>query len=92
MPICSYVVFPRQGRGLQVARRLGGIPGCSVQAAEDSDLLLLLTETAEEEAEVALQQTLEKVEDLECMVLTFGEVDGKAPKRPDRRRRAGGAL
>lgn len=98
MPICSYVVFSRTGLGVQVGRRLEEIPGCSVQQAEGSEVLLLLTETEGPAAEEALQDRLQEVEDLQCLVLTFGEVDGQAP--PPRRRRnaayqqrmAGGAV
>jgi nitrate reductase NapAB chaperone NapD len=75
MAICSYVVFPQQGRAREVFRRLSRIRNCEVVPAENRSLMILLTDTETVADEQALQQQLNSIEDIECMALTFGEVD-----------------
>ncbi len=75
MPVCSYVVFPQRGKAQEVARRLSQIPNCEVVPAENQALMILVTDTETAADEQALQQRLSSIEDIECMALTFGEVD-----------------
>ncbi len=75
MPICSYVVFPQQDKAQEVARRLGEIPNCEVVPAENRSLMILVTDTETAADEQVLQRQLNSIEDIECMALTFGEVD-----------------
>jgi nitrate reductase NapAB chaperone NapD len=75
MPVCSYVVFPQQGKAQEVARRLSEIPNCEVVPAENRSLMILVTDTETAADERALQQRLDSIEAIECMAITFGEVD-----------------
>jgi nitrate reductase NapAB chaperone NapD len=85
MPVCSYVVIPREGAVAAVEARLLALPGCEVVRAENRDLLLLVTDTADAEQEQALTRTLESMDGIASMVLTFGELDGAAPVQGSRR-------
>ena len=79
MAICSYLVFAEDGATAVLAERLTALPGCDVVRAERRDLLLLVTESATSAEEAALRETLEKVEGIAALVLTFGEVDPETP-------------
>lgn len=75
MPICSYLVAPDDGRRNEVALALRRIPGCDVVSAENRDLLLLVTDTADLDAEAALRARVEAVPGVRGLVLAFGEID-----------------
>ncbi|HJP30270.1 MAG TPA: hypothetical protein QGF95_06920 [Candidatus Latescibacteria bacterium] len=74
MPVCSYLVFPQpDAEGL--AARLAALPGCETMPADNADLLILVTDTPDPEAEEELQDKLQNVPGIQCMVLTFGDID-----------------
>ncbi|NKB67078.1 MAG: hypothetical protein GKR89_08465 [Candidatus Latescibacteria bacterium] len=75
MPICSYIVFPRPGATRDLSGRLEALEGCRVEVAQNKDLLLLLTDTESAGDEEALQTRLKEIDDIQCMVLTFGALD-----------------
>ena len=72
MPICSYLVFPQPGQVQRVTDQLDRLPECMTNQAEGGELLMLLTATESELEEKALQKRLDGLEDIQCMVLTFG--------------------
>jgi nitrate reductase NapAB chaperone NapD len=84
MSVCSYLVIPAAGTAKAVARRLAAIPGCEVTPAENRDVLVLVTETEGRDEEKALRATVEGVEGVMALVLTFGEIDpdAAAPAAP----------
>ena len=75
MPICSYLVVPQAGATTRVGRRLSALRGCDVVEAENRDLLILVTDTPDLEAEEALRREVEEMEGIEALLLTFGEID-----------------
>jgi nitrate reductase NapAB chaperone NapD len=75
MAICSFVVIPAPGAAPAVARSLANLPGCEVFPAENRELLVLLTETADGEGE-GLHRALAEVEGVQALLLTFGEIEG----------------
>lgn len=76
MPICSYLVFPKTDAQNAVMETLAQIPRCDVFPAENrDDVMVLVTETQSLEEEEVLQDTLKEIEDIQCLVLAFGEVD-----------------
>jgi len=78
MPICSYLVIPRDGEAHRLRRRLARIPACEVVAAKNRDLLLLVTDTSGLEEEAALRSEIESVDGIEALLFTFGEIDPDA--------------
>jgi len=74
LPILSYLVLPVAGAAEQVARRLAAIRGCDVTRAENRDLLILVTETSGEDEERTLRASLEELEGVRAMSLTFADV------------------
>ena len=81
MPICSYVVIPERGRGGELAKRLARLPGCQVTASSNRELLLLVTDTGHAEEEAALREALSRLEGVEQVVLSFGELPVVASDR-----------
>ena len=77
MPICSYLIFPDEGRGESLCRRLNAIPGCEAVEAENDDLLILVTDTVSAEEDEALRRVLAELDEIRTMVLVFGEVEAR---------------
>jgi nitrate reductase NapAB chaperone NapD len=75
MAICSYLVMPEPGQADALRERLASIPGCEVVPAENAELLLLVTETADRAGDEALRDRLEALDGIQALVLTFGEVE-----------------
>ena len=78
MPVCSYLVHSQPGRRTDVANRLEQIPGCEATPADQHDLIVLVTATDTVEEEAALQKSLESVEGIQNIALTFGDVSQEA--------------
>lgn len=81
MPVCSYVVFPREGRTGPLARTLAALDGCEVEVAENREMLLLVTATDSPEDDRTLRARVESEPDIECMVMAFGEIDPETEMR-----------
>lgn len=75
MPIFSYLVIPAQGATKRVRERLVGLRGCEVAVAENRDVLILVTDTSGVDEENDLRSRIEEMEDIEALLLTFGEID-----------------
>ena len=78
MPIKSYIAWPTPGRAAELESALLHIPGCEVIAAENRELLLLVTDTPTEPAEDALCRQLEQLEDLQCLSLVSAVTEKEA--------------
>jgi nitrate reductase NapAB chaperone NapD len=59
VPIKSYLAYSVTGRRDALARALAALGGCEVIPASNRDVLVLVTDTADESAERILQTTLE---------------------------------
>ena len=75
MRICSYLVYPVKGKIELLKRKLLSLPGCEVFPAENRDVLVLITETNGESEETKLQKNLKKINEIQCLALTFGNVE-----------------
>jgi len=75
MAICSYLAIPRNGAANDLEAQLAALPGCEVTRAVNREVFLLVTETAEEEEEAALQEAFKRLPGLAALILTFGELD-----------------
>jgi hypothetical protein len=77
MPIKSYIAYPLQGHKKQLERTLAALPECEVLPAASHDLLVLVTDTPDEQAEKQLAARLQAVTDLQCLALVSGYSDPK---------------
>jgi len=75
MPIKSYLAYPVSGRLDELAAALRQLPGCDVLRAANRDLLVLVTDSADEAAEEALGGALARVPSLQALALVAGLAD-----------------
>ncbi len=77
MPIKSYLAYPVFRGKTALQRALAAMPECEVMPATNQDLLVLITDTADEEAEKRLAQQLHAIDSLQCLALVSGYSDPK---------------
>ena len=75
MPIFSYLAHPVQGAKEQLVRDLAAMDFCEVTPAENEAVLILITDTPDEETEKKLQEKLNSLKSLESLSMTFGHTD-----------------
>lgn len=77
MPIKSYLAFPRKGKKKELHAALEQLSGCEVVQAENKDVLVLVSDTANQEEEDRLLQRLQMLESLDHLNLIAGFNDDK---------------
>ncbi len=75
MPVFSYLAYPKEGAKDQLLKDLGALDYCEVTPAENEAVLILVTDTPDEETEKKLQQKLRAIKSLESLGMTFGHTD-----------------
>jgi len=75
MPVFSYLAYPKQGAKEQLIRDLAALDYCETTPADNEEILILVTDTPDEEKEKALQKKLKCLNSLESLGMTFGHVD-----------------
>ena len=75
MPICSYLLTPRQGKLDVVIKALTQLPEVEVYPAQDRELLVIVTETASQEQEDSLNDRMNAIEGIDCLALSFGAMN-----------------
>lgn len=79
MPIISYLAFPAPGRFDQLEGALNALPGCETLPADGQELLVLVTDTADEREEKELQKQLRELDSLASLALVYARSDADAP-------------
>ncbi len=79
MPVFSYLAYPVAGAKQSLFNELSALNYCEVLLAEDEDVLILVTETTDENEEKELQNKLQKLESLQSLSMTFGHIDDCPP-------------
>jgi nitrate reductase NapAB chaperone NapD len=75
MPVFSYLAYPVNGAKEALLDELATLDFCEVTPAENKDILILVTDTPDEDQEKALQKKLKSLKSLESLGMTFGHVD-----------------
>jgi nitrate reductase NapAB chaperone NapD len=75
MPIFSYLAYPVQGAKEQLINDLAALDFCEVTPSENEEVLILVTDTPDEETEKQLQDKLKALKSLESLGMTFGHTD-----------------
>jgi nitrate reductase NapAB chaperone NapD len=78
MPVFSYLAQPMPGAKEDLLRQLVRIEHCEVVPSDNEEVLVLVTDTPDQEAELELQERLKGLSSLQCLNMTFGHVDEKA--------------
>jgi nitrate reductase NapAB chaperone NapD len=75
MPVFSYLAYPKQGAKQQLLNDLTALDHCEATPADNQNILILITDTPDDETEKALQKKLKELKTLESLGMTFGHVD-----------------
>jgi nitrate reductase NapAB chaperone NapD len=75
MPVFSYLAYPIQGAKERLINELAALEHCEVTPAENEEVLILVTDTPDEETEKKLQEKLKEIKSLESLGMTFGHTD-----------------
>ena len=75
MPVFSYLAYPKQGAKAQLIMDLAALDYCEVTPADNEEILILVTDTPDDDQEKALQKKLKNLNSLESLGMTFGHVD-----------------
>ena len=77
MPVFSYLAQPVAGGKSNLLEELGKVPHCDVVPSDNEEVLVVVTDTPDQEAEEHLQENLKGLKSLQCLSMTFGHVDDK---------------
>ena len=75
MPVFSYLAYPVSGSKEQLLNDLAALDFCEVTPAENEEVLILVTDTPDEETEKELQEKVKTIKSLESLGMTFGHSD-----------------
>lgn len=75
MPIFSYIAYPKEEGKDALVAELSAVKGCQAVPAEKEEIVLLVTDTPDEECEKKLQEQLKQIKSLQSLSMTFGHVD-----------------
>ena len=76
MPVFSYLAYPVPGAKDELLTDLAALDYCEATPADNQDILVLFTDTPDENKEKELQIKLKKLKFLESLGMTFGHTDG----------------
>jgi len=75
MPIKSYIAFPQANKKTQLIKVLESTTHCEVTPSINKDVLVLVTDTENDQQEEELQRVLDNIEELEHLNLVSGFSD-----------------
>jgi nitrate reductase NapAB chaperone NapD len=81
MPVFGYLAVPSKGAIDTLRADLSSMPYCEIIPAENRDVLVLVTDTPDAEAEKELQNNLKSLDSLQQLSMTFGHNDEQQPEK-----------
>ena len=75
MPVFSYLAYPAEGKKEGLLHDLEALDYCEAIPAENEEVLILVTDTPDEEKEKELQKKLNELKSLESLAMTFGHAN-----------------
>jgi nitrate reductase NapAB chaperone NapD len=75
MPVFSYLAYPVQGAKERLIDELAALGYCEVTPSENEEVLILVTDTPDEETEKELQKKFKNIKSLESLGMTFGHTE-----------------
>ena len=76
MPVFSYLAYPVPGKKEALLKDLAALDYCQATPADNQEILILITDTPNEDREKELQKKLNNLKSLESLGMTFGHTDG----------------
>lgn len=75
MPIFSFLAYPEKQMKDQLIKDLSCMEYCEVKPSENKDVLILLTDTPDEETNKELMDAIRELKSLQSLSMTFGHTD-----------------
>ncbi len=75
MPIFSFLAYPENNMKQQLTEELAALEYCEVTVAEKEDVLILVTDTPDEETNKKLTEKIKALDSLQSLSMTFGHTD-----------------
>ncbi len=75
MPVFSYLAYPAPGAKQELLNDLAALDYCEVTPADNEEILILVTDTPDENKEQELQKKLKQLKSLKSLGMTFGHTD-----------------
>ena len=75
MPVFSYLAYPAKGAKEALMKDLTALDYCEAIPAENEEILILVTDTPDENREQELQKKLKQLKSLKSLGMTFGHTD-----------------
>lgn len=72
MPIKSYLAHPHDGKKEDLIKALSAINQCEIIPAENKDVLVVVTETEDDEEDKNLKEKIEALNSLKLLALVSG--------------------
>lgn len=72
MPILSFLALPQAGGMEQLCSDLSTMEYCEIIPSDNQEVVVLVTDTPDEEAEKNLQKLLKNLPSLQSLSMTFG--------------------
>lgn len=80
MPVFGYLAIPLEGAKDELSAELRSLPYCEVVPSDNRDVLVLVTDTPDENVERDLQTKLKLISSLQSLSMTFGHNDEQQPQ------------
>ena len=75
MPIFSFIAYPENSMKDQLIEDLSNMQYCEVKASDNEDVLILLTDTPNEESNKDLINQIKELSSLQSLSMAFGHTD-----------------
>ncbi len=75
MPVFSFLAYPEKTKKNQLIKDLSNMQYCEVTPSENEDVLILLTDTPDEETNKNLINAIKELDALQSLSMTFGHTD-----------------
>lgn len=75
MPIFSFIAYPENSMKDQLVKDLSSMQYCEVKPSDNKDVLILLTDTPDEETNKNLLNQIKELSSLQSLSMTFGHTD-----------------
>ncbi len=74
MPVCSYVVNAVEGKFDELIEELSEKPGCEAYPSDGREVIVLVTDTPNKEADKKLYKELKHHEKISCIAISFADI------------------
>jgi nitrate reductase NapAB chaperone NapD len=75
MPIFSFIAYPENSMKDQLIKDLSLMQYCEVKPSDNKDVVILLTDTPDEETNKNLIAQIKELSSLQSLSMTFGHTD-----------------